>query len=132
MVGDQQLGEHAAQRHPHDVRALHTERVEHGHGVLGQCGERVGPLVEGPGGPAGVPVVVTDHAMPGAEQLHQLVGPAEPGRLRAHEQQQGGGVGSAVLLGPEAYAGGDFDEAFHGGPRCPGGSVNKTRRSVSL
>ena len=74
----QQLHERAAQRHAHHVRPLDPEGVEHGDGVVGEGPDRVGPLGEGTGGPAGVAVVVADHAVVLRQPHDQLVGHPRP------------------------------------------------------
>jgi hypothetical protein len=116
VIQEQQLHQIATHRHPGHVRAVDGQGVQHRHGVTGEIADRVGPLVEGVGGAAGVAVVVADDAVVPGQPAHESVGPAESTGAGSHDQQQRRQVLLADRLGPQPVAVPGLGKGLHVSP----------------
>ena len=78
------LGDHAAEREPVDVGLRDLERVEHGHGVVGEGFGRVGGREAARAPDAAV--VERDHAKAAAQRVHRAP-PRPAAQAEAHDEQ---------------------------------------------
>jgi len=84
----QVLADHAAQRHPHEVRAVESESVQQPDRIAGHLIETVGRArVVEIGRQPDIPVVEADHPVPGSDEgVDQLRRPPDRRRVHPHDQ----------------------------------------------